>query len=93
MLTGVCLALAASRDCPHRTPLASRNHWRYVRKVRGYVEDHRLAEVLSLKTLCELTGVGARTLNTAFEEVTGDSPMQFIKRRSTQCSATRLVYG
>jgi hypothetical protein len=52
VLTGVCLALAASRGRPHRTPLASRNHWRYIRKVRGYLEDHHLAEALSLKTLC-----------------------------------------
>jgi AraC family ethanolamine operon transcriptional activator len=81
VLTGVCLALAASRGRPHRTPLASRNHWRCVRKVRGYLEDRPLAEALTLQTLCQITGVGARTLNTAFQEVTGDSPMQFIKRR------------
>jgi hypothetical protein len=70
----VCVALAASRGRPHRTPLATRNHWRNVRKVRGYLEDHHLAEALSLQTLCQLTGVGARTLNTAFQEVTGDIP-------------------
>src|SRR5262245_14720188 len=54
VLTGLCLALAASRGRPHRTPLASRNHWRYVRKVSGYLEDHHLAEALSLQTLCQL---------------------------------------
>jgi hypothetical protein len=61
VLTAICLALAESRGRPHRTPLASRNHWRYVRKVRGYLEDHHLAAALSLETLCQLTGVGART--------------------------------
>jgi AraC family ethanolamine operon transcriptional activator len=93
VLTGVCLALAQSRGRPHRTPLASRNHWRYVRKVRGYLEDHRLAEALSLKTLCQLTGVGARTLNTAFQEVTGDSPMRFIKRRRLNAARHALSTG
>ena len=93
VLTGICVALAASRDRPHRTPLASRNHWQYVRKVRGYLEDHRLAEALSLKTLCQLTGVGARTLNTAFQEVTGDSPMQFVKRRRLNAARHALFAG
>jgi AraC family transcriptional regulator, ethanolamine operon transcriptional activator len=93
VLTGLCLALAESRGHPHRAPLASRNHWRYVRKVRGYLEDHHLAEVLSLQTFCQLTGVGARTLNTAFQEVTGDSPMQFIKRRRLNAARHALSTG
>jgi AraC family transcriptional regulator, ethanolamine operon transcriptional activator len=94
VLTGICLALAESRGRPHRIPLASRNHWRYVRKVHGYLEDHHhLAEALSLQTLCQLTGVGARTLNTAFQEVTGDSPMQFIKRRRLNAARHALSTG
>ena len=59
VLTGICLALAENRGRPRRTPLASRNYWRYVRKVRGYLEDRPLAEALSLQTLCQITGVGA----------------------------------
>jgi AraC-like DNA-binding protein len=93
VLTGICLALAESRGRPHRTPLASRNHWRYVRKVRGYLEDHHLVEALSLQTLCQLTGVGVRTLNTAFQEVTRDSPMQFIKRRRLNAARHALSTG
>ena len=93
VLTGICLALAENRGRPRRTPLASRNYWRYVRKVRGYLEDHHLAEALSLQTLCRITGVGARTLNTAFQEVTGDSPMQFIKRRRLNAARHALSTG
>jgi AraC family transcriptional regulator, ethanolamine operon transcriptional activator len=93
VVTGICLALAENRGRPHRTPLASRNHWRYVRKVREYLEDHHLDEALSLKTLCQFTGVGARTLNTAFQEVTGDSPMQFIKRRRLNAARHALFMG
>jgi AraC family transcriptional regulator, ethanolamine operon transcriptional activator len=93
VLTGICLALAEGRGRPCRTPLASRNHWRYVRKVRAYLEDHHLAEAISLKTLCHLTGVGARTLNSAFQEVTGDSPMQFIKRRRLNAARHALFAG
>jgi AraC family transcriptional regulator, ethanolamine operon transcriptional activator len=93
VLTGICLALAENRRRPRRIPLASRNYWRYVRKVRGYLEDRPLAEALSLQTLCQITGVGARTLNTAFQEVTGDSPMQFIKRRRLNAARHALSTG
>jgi AraC-like DNA-binding protein len=93
VLTSVCLALAASRGRPYRNPLASRNHWRYLRKVRRYLEDHHLAEAFSLQTLCQLTGVGARTLNTAFQQATGDSSMQFIKRRRFNAARHALFAG
>jgi transcriptional regulator GlxA family with amidase domain len=36
---------------------------------------------------------GARTLDTAFQEVTGDSPMQFIKRRRLNAARHALSKG
>jgi AraC family ethanolamine operon transcriptional activator len=92
LVTSVCRALADSRGHPCRTPLASRNHWRYVRKAIAYVEEH-IAEDISLKTLCGATRAGARVLHTAFQEVTGDSPMQFIKRRRLNAARHALFAG
>jgi AraC family transcriptional regulator, ethanolamine operon transcriptional activator len=63
-----------------RTSLAARNYQRYVRKARAYLCDHP-GESPGLETLCRVTGVGARTLETAFREVIGLSPLQFSKVR------------
>ena len=63
-----------------RTRFAARNRQRYVRKVRAYLCDHP-DESPGLETLCRVTGVGARTLEAAFREVIGLSPLQFNKVR------------
>jgi AraC family transcriptional regulator, ethanolamine operon transcriptional activator len=74
-----------------RTSLAARNHQRYVRKARTYLCDHP-GESPGLETLCRVTGVGARTLETAFREVIGLSPLQFSKvRRLNSDLVTRLA--
>jgi AraC family ethanolamine operon transcriptional activator len=41
----------------------------------------------------EIWKIGARTLNTAFQEVTGESPMQFIKRRRLNAARHALSTG
>ena len=78
-ISALCLILTAAGPTP-RTSLAARNHQRYVRKVRAYLCDHP-GESPGLETLCGVTGVGARTLETAFREVIGLSPLQFSKVR------------
>ena len=78
-ISALCLILTAAGPMP-RTSLAARNHQRYVRKVRAYLCDHP-GESPGLETLCRVTGVGARTLETAFREVIGLSPLQFSKVR------------
>lgn len=65
---------------PLATRLATRNHWRCVRKVRDFVEAH-LGEPLGIEMLCQAAMVSERTLTTAFREVLGVSPWQFIKAR------------
>jgi AraC-like DNA-binding protein len=78
-ISALCLILTTAGPMS-RTSLASRNYQRYVRKARAYLCDHP-GESPGLETLCRVTGVGARTLETAFREVIGLSPLQFSKVR------------
>ena len=89
VLVALCAALTAS-DPPRPDPLAARNRWRCVRAVRDYVEGH-LGEALGLETLCRVSGVSERTLSTAFREVIGVSPQQFIKARRLGAARHALV--
>ena len=79
VLAALCATLTAG-DPPQPGPLAARNHWRCVRIVRDYVAAH-LGESLAIETLCHISGVSERTLSTAFREVIGLSPQQFVKTR------------
>jgi AraC family transcriptional regulator, ethanolamine operon transcriptional activator len=88
IITSVCLATEEPRGA-----LASRNHWRCVRMVREYVEDHPTDEPINLETLCRITGVGARTLVSAFQAVTGVSPMRFIRNRRLNSARHALAKG
>jgi len=84
-----CAALAAGNP-PRLGRLSARNRWRCVRAVRAYVEVH-LGEALGLETLCRISKVSERTLTTAFREVTGLSPLQFIKARRLDAAQSALV--
>jgi AraC family ethanolamine operon transcriptional activator len=79
LLAELCAALTAA-DSPRPGPLAARNHWRCVRVVRDYVSAN-LGGALGIETLCSVSGVSERTLRSAFHEVTGLSPQQFVKTR------------
>jgi len=79
VLSALCAALT-SGDPSRPGPLAARNHWRCVRKVRNYAAAH-LGEALDMETLCRVSRVSERTLRAAFHEVTGLSPQHFIKMR------------
>ena len=72
--------------------LASRNAWRYVRRVRAYLSDHP-GEAPGLEALCRITGVRARTLETSFREVTGLSPMKFLRVRRLNAGRHTLATG
>ena len=79
VLQALCVALAADHAQPSDR-LAVRNHWRTARHVRNYIEAN-LSEMLDLEMLCHESGVSARTLENAFQEVYGVGPLQFIRRR------------
>jgi AraC family ethanolamine operon transcriptional activator len=79
VLAALCAALTTNVPPPPE-PLAARNHWRCVRTVRDYVAAN-LGKEFDMETLCLVSGVSERTLRTAFHEVTGLSPQQFIKTR------------
>jgi AraC family ethanolamine operon transcriptional activator len=72
------------------SPLAARNHWRCVRLAREFIEAH-LGGALRMEMLCRHTGVSKRTLETAFREVTGNSPLQFIKARRLNVARHKLL--
>jgi AraC family ethanolamine operon transcriptional activator len=89
VLAALCAALTAGNP-PRPGPLAARNRWRCVRAVRDYAQSH-LSEGLDLETLCRISDVSARSLTTAFREVTGLSPLQFIKARRLAAARTALA--
>src|SRR4029077_16970408 len=89
VLAALCAALT-DRDPPRPRPLAARNRWRCVRAVRDYAQAH-LSEGLDLETLCRISNVSARSLTTAFREVTGLSPLQFIKSRRLAAARAALA--
>jgi AraC family ethanolamine operon transcriptional activator len=89
VLAALCAALTDG-DPPRPGPLAPRNRWRCVRTVRDYAEAH-LADELGVETLCRISRVSERTLTTAFREVTGLSPQQFIKARRLTAARHALV--
>ncbi len=89
VLAALCAALIAA-NLPRLGPLAARNRWRCVRSVRDYAESN-LGQALGVETLCRISGVSARTLSTAFREVIGVSPQQFIKTRRLTAARRALV--
>jgi AraC family ethanolamine operon transcriptional activator len=89
VLAALCATLTA-RNPPRQGPLSARNHWRCVRTVRDYAEAH-LNKGLDLETLCRVSKVSARSLTTAFREVTGLSPQQFVKGRRLAAARNALV--
>ena len=91
VLATLCMALTAAGPLPPSC-LASRNAWRYVRRVRAYLSDHP-GEAPGLEALCRIIGVGARTLETSFREVTGLSPMKFLRVRRLNAARHTLATG
>lgn len=88
-LSAICHALTLEvPGCPFT--LAARNHWRCVRMLCDFIEEH-LEKPLHMNQLCLYVGVSARTLETAFREVTGSSPLQFIKARRLNVARHRLL--
>jgi AraC family ethanolamine operon transcriptional activator len=90
---GVVLALCdilGGTEKPAAPSLAPRNRWNCVSRVSDYINRH-LAEPLYLETLCRVAGVRARTLENAFLEVTGDTPMRFISLRRLNAARHALA--
>lgn len=85
----LCRALMI-KEPASSSQLAARNHWRCVRKARELIEAH-LGNLLRMEMLCRHTGVSERTLETAFREVTGHSPLQFIKARRLNVARHKLL--
>lgn len=68
---------------PTDLPRSRRRHAptaRYVRRAQEYVDAH-LGEPIRLSGLCEHVGVGLRTLQRAFQEQVGLTPMDYVHVR------------
>ena len=61
-----------------------------MRRVRAYLSDHP-GETPELEALCRITGVKARTLETSFREVTGLSPMKFLRVRRLNAARDNVL--
>jgi len=62
---------------------------RCVRRARDYIEAH-LHTPLGVETLCNATGVSARTLDYAFRDVLDVTPLQYVKSRRLHAARRRL---
>lgn len=91
LISVLCNALTSFRTVTHYR-LALRNHWRYLRKARDFIESH-LDKPIGLTTLCQATGVSSRTLEYAFREAFGVGPLNFIKIRRLKASRKALQRG
>jgi AraC-like DNA-binding protein len=58
--------------------------------LEAWIDEH-LAEPLTLGSLCTAAGVGQRTLQTAFMDRRGMSPMRFVAERRLAAAHRRLV--
>ena len=85
------LAAVLSEVCgsPRDGDVQAGPSFRHVRLARDYVEDH-LGEAIRLADLCGHAGVGLRTLQRAFREHFGLSPLQYVERRRMH-AARRLL--
>lgn len=77
-LSALHLVSAASADA--FTPLAGWRSFRICRKARAFVEDRHDAEgVPSVADLCAATGVSERSLQYAFRDYIGMSPVTYLR--------------
>ena len=74
--------------CQAKTPLRSRNRHRCVRTAKDYI-DSRLADDFGVSDVAIATGVSVRTMQSAFLDVVGVRPVEFI--RSRRLSKTRIA--
>lgn len=79
-----------SREPAPPPELAARNHWRCVRRAREFIEAH-LGGAFRMEIICRHTGVSERTLETAFRQVTGMNPRQFIRTRRLNVAREKLL--
>lgn len=73
--------LSLGMEADHGTSARSRsNRVQYLKRAQEYIETH-LDALLGLETLARETGVSGRSICTAFRELLGISPQQYIKTR------------
>jgi AraC family ethanolamine operon transcriptional activator len=66
------------------------NRRRYVRLAREYIEMH-LQDVVSISKVAECLNITTRTLQMAFQEVLGVSPMQYLRSRRLNRIRQQLI--
>ena len=69
-----------------------RNRGRYVRKAQDFVEAH-LERAIRLSDVAAVVGISQRTLELAFREVLGMTPVAYIRNRRLNRVRRRLLLG
>jgi AraC family ethanolamine operon transcriptional activator len=87
------LSLAMAGDTENRFGELGRcNRLNYLNRVRDYIESH-LDAPLGLETLARVTGVSSRSICSAFRELLGISPQQYIKARRLAAARQVLLHN
>ncbi len=81
-------------DCarPAQGARARRNRLRYLERARAYIEAHPDSP-LGMETLATVTGASIRSLETAFREILGVTPVQYIRVSRLNVAKNRLLHA
>ena len=90
-LVTAAAALLASRSVNVASD-SLRNRGRYVRKAQDFIEA-RLERVIRLSDVAAVVGISQRTLELAFREVLGMTPVAYIRNRRLNRVRRRLLLG
>ncbi|HDY83926.1 MAG: hypothetical protein DRQ65_05200 [Gammaproteobacteria bacterium] len=89
IVTTLSLVMAGSPG-PARGALGRKNRLRYLERARTYIEAH-LESPLGMETLTLVAGTSTRSLETAFREVLGVTPVQYIRYSRLNAAKSRLL--
>jgi len=92
IITTLSLAISCAPEHLRKSPLARKNRLRYLERARAYIDAHPNAP-LGMETLTTVTGTSIRSLETAFREVLGLTPVQYIKVKRLNVAKTRLLHA
>ena len=91
IVTTLSLAMAGS-PAPARGALARKNRLRYLERAREYIEAHP-GSPLGMETLTSVSGTSTRSLETAFREILGVTPVQYIRYSRLNVAKSRLRHA
>ncbi len=89
VITTLSLAMAGTREFAQGVR-GRRNHLRYLERVRDYIKAHPDSP-LGMETLSSVAGASTRSVEMAFREILGVTPVQYIRVSRLNTAKKRLL--